>query len=330
MSAKKTLAQQLLDAHVAHILKRVDDKHLPEEAEKLVDQLLGFADKIKLGDIVDKKNVTATAIHYAIEMEIAPAIPELVGEIARELYQHKAHDKATLNDLVNDKDFTEILGKIAEMDELRERIIHEAVGNPVYTALVSDLLYNGITRYLQENPLTKRIPGAASMIKFGKGLMDKAGLQQYIKHNAHSAMRESERFLAKQLSGEHIIKNVTQVWDKIKGEQVSRFRDYVSEDDVEEFFVIGFEFWRNFRKTQYCADMITAGVDFFFKKYSKTTLKKLLEEFGVDRDIILAEAMRYTPQVVAELNKHGFIEQLARVQLAEFYDSKEVASILAQ
>jgi hypothetical protein len=69
-------------------------------------------------------------------------------------------------------------------------------------------------------------------------------------------------------------------------------------------------------------------VDFFFKKYGKTSLKKLLEELGVDRDMILAEALRYAPRVVAELNKHGFIEQLARNQLGDFYSSAEVAAIL--
>lgn len=336
MTKNNPLAQQLLDLHVAHILKRVDAEHLPGEAEKLVDQLLTFAAKIKLGDIVSKKDVAATAIHYAANMEIAPAIPELVAEIARELYQHQAHDKATLNDLISDHDFEDLLGKVAEMNELRERVVHEIVGNPVYAALVSDLLYNGITRYLNDNPLTKNIPGAKSMLKLGKSMMEKAspnleaGLKHYIKANARAAMRESERFLLDHLSNDKLTAAATQVWDKIKGEPVSRFRDYVKEDDVEEFFVIGFEFWRSFRKTDYYSDMIQAGVDFFFKKYGKTSLKKLLEELGVDRDIILNEALRYAPRVVAELNKHGFIEQLARAQLGEFYQSEEVAKLLAK
>src|SRR3546814_2068416 len=93
MTAKASLAQQLLDAHVAHTLKRVDAENLPKEAEKLVDQLLTFAGKIKLGDIVSKKDIAATAIYYAADMEIAPAIPELVAEIARELYHHKARSE---------------------------------------------------------------------------------------------------------------------------------------------------------------------------------------------------------------------------------------------
>lgn len=334
MTAKNTLAQQLLDAHVAHILKRVDADNLPHEAEKLVDQLLAFAGKIKLGDIVSKKDIAATAIFYAADMDIAPAIPELVAEIARELYHHKAHDKATLNDLISDHDFADLLGKVAEMNELRERIVHEAVGNPVYAALVSDLLYNGITRYLNDNPLTKNIPGAKSMLKLGKSMMEKAspnleaGLKHYIKANTRSALRESERFLLAHLSNDKLIAAATQVWDKIKGEPVSRFRDFVQEDDVEEFFVIGFEFWRSFRQTGYYSDMITAGVDFFFKKYGKTNLKKLLQELGVERDMILTEAMRYAPRIVAELNKHGFIEQLARAQLADFYASAEVTALL--
>lgn len=328
------LAQQLLDAHVAHIMKRLEADRLTDETERLIDQLLGFTGKLKLGAIVKRQDVVDTALDYAARMEIAPAIPELVAEISRELYQHKAHDNACLNDLVTDHDFKDLLNKFGEMKELRERLIHEAVENPIYAALVSDLLYNGIDRYINDNPLTNRLPGAKSMLKLGKSMMDRAnpkfeaGIRHYIKANTRAALRESERFLTQYLESEQLEISATRIWERLKTEEVSRFRDYISEDDVEEIFVIGFEFWRRFRTTDYYADLITAGVDFFFKKYGRTSLKTLLKELGVSRDMIVGEAHRYAPRIVAELNKHGFIEQLARTQLASFYASDELAAVL--
>lgn len=336
MSQSTPLSQQLLDAHVAHIMQRLDDKQLPAEVEQLIDQLLGFSKKIKLSTIVSKKDIKATALHYAASMDIGPGIPELVAEIARELHQHKVHDKASLNDLVSDDDFAELLDKLADMNELRERVIHEAVSNPVYTALVSDLLYNGINRYINDNPVTKKVPGAQSMLKLGKSVMERASpnlestLKKFIGQNTRFALRESERFLQQQLSNERLIANVTQVWDRIKTERVGRFRDYINADDVEEFFVIGFEFWRRFRQTDYYADLIAAGVDFFFKKYGRSSLHQLLEELGVSRDMIVAEAQRYAPGLVKELNKHGFAEELARSQLASFYQSDAAKKILGE
>lgn len=333
---KKTLSQQLLDAHVAHILTRCDKKNLPAEAEQWVDQLLSFSGKLKLSSLVKKKTVADTAVSYASDMEIAPAIPEIVAGIARHIFQHEAHEKTHLSDLVSDHDFQDMLDKFAEMGELRERIIHELIGNPVYAALVSDLLYRGITRYVNDNPLTNRLPGAKSMLKLGKSMMEKAGpnfeagIRHYIKNNTRSAMAESERFLLAYLSSDELIENATNVWNKLKDEPISRFRDYASEDDVEEIFVIGFEFWRRFRKTDYYANLIRAGVEHFYKVYGRVSLKKLMEEFGITRDIILTEVMRYGPDVVAELNKQGVIEEIARAQLAPFYKSDEVAKLLGE
>lgn len=332
-----SLAQQLLDAHVAHILKRIDKDHLPQEVEKLVDQILSHANKIKLSAIVNKKDVIATAQHYAANMDIGPGIPELVAEIAREVYSHKAHDNSTLNDVISDQDFEEMLDKFSELKELRERLIHEAISNPVYGALVSELLYNGINRYINDNPLTNKLPGAKSMLKLGKSVLERAagpgledGIKKYIKHNTRVALAESERFLLKQLEEGTLNENARQFWHKAKNVSVSRFRKYIREDDVEEFFVIGFEFWKKLRKTQYYADLIEAGVEFFFTKYGKSSLQTILDDMGVDREMILAEAQRYAPKAIAELNKHGIIEEIARLQLGEFYLGDEVAAILSK
>lgn len=331
------LAQQLLDAHVAHLLNRLEKDQLPHEVEKLVDQVLGYASKIKLTSIVNKKDITATAKHYAANMDIGPGIPELVAEIAREVYQHKAHDDATLNDVISDQDFDEMLDKFSEMKELRERLIHEAISNPVYSALVSELLYNGISRYINDNPLTNKLPGAKSMLKLGKSMIEKAagpnledGIKKYLKHNTRIALNESERFLLQQLEEGNLNDNMRRYWDKGKTVSVSRFRKYVREDDVEEFFVIGFEFWKKLRKTQYYANLIEAGVEFFFKKYGKSSLQTILDEMGVDREMILNEAQRYAPKAVAELNKLGIIEDIARSQLGEFYLSDEAKKILGE
>ncbi len=329
------LAQQLLDAHVAHILERCNEKNLPQETEKLIDQVLEQTGGLKLSAVVSKKDVKNTAIFFAAKMDIGPGIPELVAGIARELHGHKAHDKATLNDLVSDRDFDELLDKYDEMELLRERIIHEIVSNPVYTALISDLLYNGITRYINDNPLSNKLPGAKSMLKFGKSLADRSGVdwqkgvRAYIKHNTRAALRESERFLLNQLSDEKLRDSAHQTWDRIKNEPVSRFRDYVSADDVEEFFVIGFEFWRNFRQTAYYSDLICAAIDFFFKEYGKKSLNTLLNDLGVTRDMIVAEAQRYAPRAVKALNKEGVIEAIAREQLRGFYESEVVAQLLS-
>lgn len=327
-------AQALLDAQVAYTLEQLSGKQLEQQIESLVDNVLQDVKKLKLGDVVTPTMIKQTAHRYAIHHEIPPAIPELIGEIAREVYQLKSHDENKLFDLITDEQFRDLMKKIVEMKDLREKIIREAVSNPIYGEMISEVLYHGITDYITKNPLTKKIPGAQSMMKLGKSVMDmaspnaEAGIKKYIGQNINASLRQSEKFLIRNLSDDKITLIATDAWNEVKLNRISAFRDYVSEADIEDFFVIGFEYWRDLRKTDYYRDMIDAGVDFFFKKYGKSTLNELLEEMGVDRDMIVAEAMHYAPHVLGVLNKKGLLEKAVRRQLEPFFHTDAAQKLL--
>jgi len=334
MTTLSPQAQALLDAHVTFTLEQLSGKKLQQQVESLIDHLLEDSSKLKLADVVTPTMIKQTAHRYAIHHEIPPAIPELVGDIAREVYQLKSHDDNQLLDLLTDEQFREVMKKLVEMKPLRQRLIHETVNNPIYGEMISDVLYHGITDYITKNPLTKMIPGAKTMMKFGKGVMDIAspnaeqGIKKYIAQNINASMKQSEKFLEKNLTDEKITRVATDSWNEIKQNKVSVFRSYISEEDTEDFFVIGFEYWRGLRKTDYYLDIIDAGVDFFFKKYGKVTLNELLDEMGVDRDLMVAEAMHFAPHVLKALNKKGILEQVVRRQLEPFYSSAAAQKLI--
>lgn len=327
-------AQAMLDAHVAFHLEQLTGDHLATEIEEMLDFLLGWARKIKLADVVTPSMIKATVHKYAIDMEPGPGLPELVAQTARRLYQHPGHDQALIKDLLSDDAFQDLLDKSVDMEELRERIISETVNNPVYTDLISDVLYHGIRDFITQNPLTKKIPGAQSMMKLGKSVMDRATpnmeevVIKYIRKNLNASLRQSEQFLNRMMTKEKLAAVVTDVWDKVKIEPVSRFRDYVSEEDVEDFFVIGYEYWRQFRKTEFFRSLADAGVDFFFDLYGKSSLQHLLDELGISRDMLLDDALHYGPHVVRALNKKGVLEPLIRRQLTPFYSSEAAGKLL--
>lgn len=328
-------AQALLEAHVAYQLELLTGDGLANELEDQLDFILGWARKIKLKDVVTPEMIKATAHKYVINMEPGPGLPELVAQTARRIYNHPGHDQALLKDLISDDDFQELVNKSLDMEDLRNRVIGEVVNNPVYTDLISDVLYHGIRDFMTENPLTKKIPGAQSMMKLGKSVMDRATpnmeevVLKYIRKNLNASLRQSEQFLNRMMTREKMTGIATDVWDKIKAEPISRFRDYISEEDLEDYFVIGYEYWRGFRKTEYFRSMVDEAVDFFFDLYGKSSLQHLLDEVGLDRDMLLDDALHYGPHVIRALNKKGALEPLVRRQLAPFYESEAAAAALA-
>jgi hypothetical protein len=335
-----TKAEKLLDAHVTFMVDNLTGEGLGVLLKSEIDLALKNAAKITLNEAVTRDMIKATAKTYAVDLELGGAMPELIGDIARNIYAHEIQDKARVKDLLSDHQFNEVLNKVLEMKEARKQLVHEVISNPLYSALASDILYQGIKGYLTQNVMNKNIPGMSSMMKLGKSMMSLAspgldksieeGLKKYIHKNIKSTLAESEHFLLETLDDDKLRDMVQDVWHDVKKQPVGTFRNFVKSEDVEEFFVVGYELWRELRKTEYYSAVINSGIDSFFDKYGDTSLTDLLGEVGLSADQLLAEAMRFAPHVLKVLKKKKILEPLVRRNLERFYQTDEVTAILAE
>ena len=332
-------AAALLDAHVEHITQQLSGKSLQTLIETEIGQILADAEQITLNDAVTPQMIKDTARSYAVDLELSGAIPELVGDIARALYANPVHDLTTIGDLLPDGLFEEFLDKVLEMREARERIVHEAVANPVYSALASDILLEGIRGYVQQGrDLARQIPGAARAARLGQSLLSSAfpmleesleeNTRKYVTRILDAVLQRSEHFLLNHFHEERLREIALEVWDVIKEKPASTFKQGVSSLDMEEFFVIGYETWRELRTTAFYGAMIDTGVDCVFEKYGDTSLRELVDEMGITQDIMVNEAMRYAPHVVKMLKRKKMLEPLLRRNLETFYHSKAALAIL--
>jgi hypothetical protein len=335
---KTATTDALLDAHVHFVLDQIGGESLQPLIESELDAILAGAGKLKLNDCVTRKMIKDTALAYAADLELGAGIPELVGDVARALYAHDVHAKTAFGDLLGDEHFGDILDKALELKSLREKIVHEAVASPLYASFASDLLYNGIKGYLSQNAVTRNIPGASSMMKLGKSVLSKAtpnleasieeSLKKYIGQTVKATSKSSAGFLLRHANDDTIRELAQEFWARIKPLKVSALREDVSGLDVEEGFVTAYEFWRDLRRSAYYRVLIGAGIDAFFDKYGDSSLAELLDDLGIDRAIMLREAMRFAPHVIKALNKKKLLEPVIRRNLARFYHSAAARVIL--
>lgn len=342
MSKKKpkTVAERLLDAHVAFMVEQLDGETLRLNIEEELDHALEAAEKITLNEAVTRAQIKETVKNYAVELDLHGGIPELVGDIARSLYNHPIHDRTAFSDLVTDQQFVELLEQVLAMKDLREKVIKRSIGNPLFAALASDVLYNGIKGYINDNPLTKNSKLAAGALSVGKSLLAKAspgleqavedGVKKYIAANIKSTQRQTEKFIRARVEDNTVRERALDLWDENKDQKVAVVREYISERDVEEGFVAGYEYWRRLRHTEYYWTLIEACIDGFFDKYGDASLREILDEVGVNRGMMVEEAMRYAPPVIAMLKEKGLLEPRIRRQLEKFYLSQEARGILGE
>lgn len=332
-----SLQERLLDAHVAFMLDELTGPGFAALVEEEVKASLGEAVRLTLNDVVTRDMIKETAKVYAVDLELHGAMPELVGDIARAIYSHAMHDQTHIEEVLPETAFREMLDKAIDMKALRQRLIHESVTSPLYSALLSDVLYHGILGYLKHNPLTRHLPGAKAALKLGRSVLGMTGveasledgLKQYIHTNIRASLQESERFLQQRISDERIENTALDIWEQLHQRKVGMFRQYISSRDVEDFFVIAYEYWRELRQSPYYSTLIDIGVDAFFDKYGDTPLPDLLTEVGLNTDMLVREAMRFAPPILTVLKERGMLEPLLRRRLQRFYQSGVLADILA-
>lgn len=333
-------AQRLLDAHVTYVMAQLQGPALEELLSREIDQALADARRLTLNDVVTPHMIKATARTYAVELELSGAIPELIGDIARALYAHPEHGRTRLNDLLPDGFFSEFVEKFLEMEDLHAWIAHEAIANPVYSALATDVVIEGIRGYIYHGGNRARgVPGVRQAGAIGAKLLRGAlpaieetveeSLRAYLQRSIQDLLKSSEEFLLGLFDKEQVRLLADEAWEVVKYRRISDFQEGVSSLDIEEFFVIGYEWWRHLRTTPLYGAMIDAGIDAFFEKYGDFSLLDLLDELGISREIALREALRFAPHVLDVLRARGMLEPLVRRQLAGFYESGAVAAILA-
>ena len=332
-------AEALLDAHVAWVLASLEGDALKMALETRIDWVLEDAARLKLGDVISVESVQQTAIYYAADMKVGGAIPALVGDIAITLYEHPIQEETTLEELLPDREFEELLDKLLEMQALRDEVLHQSVSNPVFANLVAQLLYSGLRGYVaQSKEFAARLPGGRVAMKLGRAVVDRAppqigdalerGIRGYVSRNTEAGIRASEAYLHDACESEELRQAVLDCWDDNKHRSVASVREFAGQLDVEELFVIGYEYWQRLRRMPIYRELIETGVEVFFDTYRDVTLTELLDDIGVTRDMMVRDGMRFVPQVVDALRAKGLLAPAIRRQFEDFYRSAAVAAIV--
>lgn len=332
-------AQALLDAHTRHVLSQLSGDNLAallsEEAGELWDWLSSrpanaVADEVRVRDLI-LRNV----------LEIAPSEQLLaqIGALATRALENPINRQTKLEDLLNVREYDLIVDRLIALEDLRRDLVHGVMKNPSVTKLVSDLVYNGVKNYMSENGgLAKKVPGMSSLMKMGKGVMEKVGaddaldnaLRSYISRNTRSTMEMSEQLVNSALETPKLKDISRQFWQAIKSMPLGNISRHVKPDDVEDVVAIGATVWNHFRQTTFARDHLSDLVHTWFERWGNEPASAALESIGFSKERLQKEAQIVLPPLVNELMVSGHLETRVRVHLERFYGSIEVSQLLGE
>lgn len=335
------LIHQFLEAHVEHELNRFKDGCYKQTIEEEVPAIFEWVKKIKLKDVVTPDQIIGIIRRNVVELPVAGGVTEMAGEMSQKVLASRHNKKTSLEDIFARKQYDDIVDKVGGLKNARKDLIRRFVNSSVYSQQISEVLFTGIKEYmLAENIIAKKVPGVSSLIKVGKFAVNKTmpsleaaiekKVKDYIESNLENTIRRSEKSLTSYFDETRIVDTGEEIWESIAETKLSEYFSAIDDNDMEDFILIGYDFWLHFRSTKYFKGIYTELVKYFFKKYGDRELDVILEDVGVTREMVIGELVEMISPGIEKALSMGYLEERIRARLESFYLSKKAASLVSQ
>jgi len=334
------LIEQLLEAHVAHELSRFKDECYQQTIEEEVSAVFEWVKKIKLKDVMTAQQIIGLIQRNVVELPVAGGVTELTGEMSQKVLASRHNKKTSLEDIFARKQYDDIVDKVVGLQSARNDLIRRIVTSSAYSQQISEVLFTGIKEYLlEENIIAKKVPGVSSLIKMGKFAVNKTmhslelaiekRVKDYIESNLESTIRRSEKSLIDYFDETRIVDTAEEIWQSAAENKLSEYFTAIDANDMEDFIIIGYDFWLHFRKTKYFKGIYTELVKYFFKKYGDKELDVILEDVGVTREMVICELNEIIGPAIEKTLSTGYLKERIRARLESFYLLPKTAALIS-
>lgn len=344
-NAKENLNTPLLDglfeAHVAYELAQLNEANFGQFVDREIKSLIEQANSSKLADWISAQTIKDLIQDHVILSAIPGSIADIAGQLSDKVFTSSFHKKTKLKQIISRAQFEEFVDKALELKEQRNNGLDKLIDLPIYTDLISGILFQSIIHYIYDNNLiSKNIPGVSSLLKASKNFISKAApnlgsgiedsVRSYISNSLELIIIESKAFLTESVTDADMKASAMELWERIEDKPLAEFQRGMSSLDLSEFIALGYNFWLSFRKSSYFKSCYETSVDHFFKLYAQYTIEEILEEFQVTPEKMSNEIYRFAPFLIRGLTSSGYLEQAIRRHLKGFYQSTAAADCLNQ
>ncbi|MFH5210321.1 hypothetical protein ACHIPZ_19230 [Antrihabitans sp. NCIMB 15449] len=327
---------KLLDALVEFILAEVTDR-FDDVVVREIDLVLAGADSIRLGDVVDPADVKVTARIGVDQVGGSAVVSQLVVPFADVFYNLDAASEHNLGDVIDRDQVQALINAVLGLTTAQERLFERLTLSPLIAQLASRFVGSIINDFVAGNrKKAERLPGMSSIFsvgdkvvstaaKVGKGQLDAvAGM------GAQYALKQTEGAVRDLVKNGPVEEAVLEVWDLHANEPVSELRLYVSEEENRELAELAYGAAMSTRNKEYLLALVDAWIDTFFENFGQSTVRELLDQLGLSRDDLIAEAARFAPPIIDALIANGVLADQLRQRLEPFFSSDAAIAIVTE
>jgi hypothetical protein len=282
---------------------------------------------------VNREQINSVIERYVIDLKISGAFTELTGEMSRLVVSSRLSEDTRVDQVLQPGAFSQFADKLAGLERLWRELLHLIVRSDAYATLLSSTLQRGaLDALFRDTDETARRTFVDAMLARLRPLVAQRVepyLSVYLEKLIKRSVRHTEKRLLVALDVDAVRGLVDAVWDQIAPMRLSDAFAFLSTHDLEDFVVLGYEFWQRYRRTRYFREISRELVDHFFMKYEGDNLLDLLDDLGVSAPMVISELQGFLSPLLEHARKTGFLEQRVRARLEAFYRSDAAAAVLS-
>jgi hypothetical protein len=332
------LAEAMFSAHVEYELGRLRGQALAELIEEQTLAAFAWLEDVKFNDIVTRAQIMGVIDRYVIELKVSGGITELAGEMSRVVFSSTASATTRVEDVLSNQAYEDFTDKIAGLGNIQGELIRYVTRTTAFGNLASRVLSRVITdlvfRKTHERPQTA-VAGlvGAALERVLPGFERRIGeaLSRYLEpYAARLTKSEEAHHLLDVVEPEWVRQMADEIWDEVSEKPLAEAGRLFSAQDLEDFVVLGYEFWQKFRKTRYFRAVSEEVVNRLFDKYGEESVFSVIADMGVTERMVTEELKIFLLPLMERAFATDFLEQQVRAYLEPFYHSPALAALLAR
>ncbi|GAB3856180.1 hypothetical protein GCM10028801_12940 [Nocardioides maradonensis] len=333
-------AQRLLDAQVAWLVGQLTGPDAAAAVERDLRELLDAETRVPLGRLVtvhDAQRAVRTLLAVAPASTGASTIVQMLADVA---YDGPA-SAYTLSEVVAREDVERITDEALAHTDVVRRLLDDVSASPLASGLASRFVGRLVNEMLQSNrAAAEKVPGVGALVSFGLGAAGAvagaatgsidAVLGDVTSKGAAIAAKRLNRVLVDTLSDPAARAAVLEVYDLYADHPIPHLRDVTTREEVRRIAGLAQDVTIDGAARPAVLELADAVVAAFWGVYGEHPASALLLDLGIDREAAITEGVRVATDALAVAHENGDLERILRDRLAPFYDSAEVAAVLAE
>ncbi len=339
-------AKKLLDAQVAYTVKLLSGVQIKKNIGEEAAIIYQWTAQQNLSDIFSHDRVKAFAERLLNEAEVTEATKAYAESLIKAVLEDIAEEDIEIDDLISKSTWDRIAEKVVEQRELREQIVKRLTRNKAYGEMLSEIIYNSIKSFLQQNPFGssgrgRDDRGIGGLFNVGKSILGSAlsgveesidkNVKKFLSDNINKTLRDSEKIILARLTDHNIRKISNKLWDKLDDlnfkEIAERTKKYTSggKDTTSDIVSSVLLEVKDSKAFKHISGFI---LNHFYETYGDQPIQMLFDELLITEEKVVRESVNIAEDILNQMNKTGFLEERARVHYSRFYESEEVQKIL--